>query len=108
MLLPPWSVVMSTLCGIPASWLLKWMTTGLLAFSVSVFCTKAMPLASRLALAPPPPLGGAAGLAVVGGAPVVAGDLTGVVVGAAAGPGSPPPVPLIVTVPVMFGWTSQW
>ena len=39
---------------------------------------------------------------------VVPVDFPGTVVGAAAWPGSPPPVPVMLTVPVMLGWTSQW
>src|SRR3954454_8875757 len=100
---------MSTLWG-TVSLLSKRIATGLLALSVSVLGWKSMFWATRptLSLALP-----AVGVVLFGGvlfggvfSPVLVPP-AGAVVGLAAWPGSPPPVPVTVRVPVMFGWTSQ-
>src|SRR5947209_6786828 len=102
---------MSTLWG-TVSLLSKRIATGLLALSVSVVGSKAMFWATRptLALALPAVVGVVPfGDVFFGGAvsPVLVPP-AGAVVGPAAWPGSPPPVPVTVRMPVMFGWTSQW
>src|SRR4051812_3571312 len=102
---------MSTLWG-TASLLSKRITAGLLALSVRAVGLNSMFWATRptLSLALPAAVGVVLfGVVLSGGvfSPALVPP-AGAVVGLAAWPGSPPPVPVTVRVPVMFGWTSQW